>query len=165
MSTFDEDNHKDVCAHFGLTIYYAQVLEHGIVNAMVVCKLSQGPSFTGSDVDPFMDNQFQKTLGKLIKNLRKLMPISNELESSLSTALNKRNWLIHKYFRERISDNLSYKGRQKMISELEETKEYFIRVDNMLEKELLPYMEKFGLTDEMIQVAYTKLVEGTEFER
>lgn len=158
MSTSDEDNHKDVCAHFGLTIYYAQVLEHGIVNAMVICKLSQGSSFTGSDVDPFMDNQFQKTLGKLIKNLRKIMPISHELESSLFTALNKRNWLVHKYFRERVPDNLTYKGRQKMISELEEAKEYFIKVDNMLEKELLPHMEKCGITDEMIQVAYNKLV-------
>lgn len=165
MSTSDEDNHKDVCAHFGLTIYYAQVLEHGIVNAMVVCKLSQGSSFTGSDVDPFMDNQFQKTLGTLIKNLRKLMPISQELENSLSTALNKRNWLVHKYFRERVPDNLTYEGRQKMISELEEAKDFFIKVDKMLDEEMSPFVKKCGLTDEMIQVAYNEIVNGTEFER
>lgn len=165
MSTFDEDNHKDIYAYFGRTIYYAQVLEHGIVNAMAVCKLSQGLSFTRSDIDPFMDNQFQKTLGTLIKNLRKIMPISHELEGSLSIALNKRNWLVHNYFRERATDNLTYEGRQKMIAELERTKKLFIKVDKLLDKEMSPFMKKCGFTDEMMQAAYNEIVEGAGLKR
>jgi len=40
VSEYDEDEHvKEVYARFGLAVYYAQVLEHGLVNALVVLDL------------------------------------------------------------------------------------------------------------------------------
>jgi hypothetical protein len=34
-----DEHHKEVYAHFGLAVFTAQVLEHGIVNALVLCDL------------------------------------------------------------------------------------------------------------------------------
>ena len=35
----EDEQHKEIYAHFGLAIFTAQVLEHGIVNALVCCDL------------------------------------------------------------------------------------------------------------------------------
>lgn len=37
VQSHDEDEHvKEVYARFGLAVYFAQVLEHGLVNALVI---------------------------------------------------------------------------------------------------------------------------------
>ena len=37
----NEDEHtKEVYARFGLAVYYAQVLEHGLVNALTISRLN-----------------------------------------------------------------------------------------------------------------------------
>jgi hypothetical protein len=46
------DQIRDTYAHFGLAMYMAQVLEHGLVNAMVIARafhrLTSTPSWTRS---------------------------------------------------------------------------------------------------------------------
>ncbi len=66
---------KDVYAHYGLAMYLAQCLEHGIVNALLYTKLiPQEKSRAGvtrgfnsvdfeKRFDIFMDEQFELTLG------------------------------------------------------------------------------------------------------
>ena len=65
--TMNEDAQvREVYAHFGLPVYMAQVLEHALVNAMVVARLPQRARVTGSEIDDFMSEQFDAMLGKLI---------------------------------------------------------------------------------------------------
>ena len=77
MGTDTTDEHfKTVYAHFGLAMYLAQVLEHGLVNALVYVDLL--PSRAGkpllrkqweSEYDSFTAGHFQTTLGKMIHSL------------------------------------------------------------------------------------------------
>ena len=61
----NEDEHiREVYAHFGLAVYQAQVLEHGLVNAMVILKFPERNRITRADIDDFMDHEFQKDSGK-----------------------------------------------------------------------------------------------------
>jgi len=66
MEQMLEDDYlvRETYAHFGLAVYWGQVLEHGIVNAMVVLQLPPRSTFTRDDVDAFMDKEFKNTLGK-----------------------------------------------------------------------------------------------------
>ena len=64
------DQIRDTYAHFGLAMYMAQVLEHGLVNAMVIARLASGERLSPADVDSFMDQKFELTLGRLIRDLR-----------------------------------------------------------------------------------------------
>lgn len=66
----DEEQVKDVYAHYGLAMYLAQCLEHGIVNALVILRLPEKEKHTRHDIDEFMEGRFQKTLGTLIKHLK-----------------------------------------------------------------------------------------------
>src|SRR5258707_9358823 len=97
---------KEVYARFGLAVYFAQVLEHGIVNALLIVSLIPSrrhlvPSIEewAAEVDAFTGRHFEDTMGRLIKSLRSVTTLGVGLEVLLRDALGKRNWLVHDYFR------------------------------------------------------------------
>ena len=109
MNENSKDEHvKTVYAHFGLALYLAQVLEHGLANALMYAELL--PRRAGKPVlrkqweaefDGFMNQQFEQTLGRLIRGLGKTTPVPTDLEDLLTDALKTRNFLAHHFFRER----------------------------------------------------------------
>lgn len=113
---YDEDDdtgehHKSVYAHFGAAVYYAQCLEHGLVNALVYLDLIPNHPRPVHSVeewqqsfDGFMGRQFDNTLGQLIRQLSSVATILTQLQSKLADALRLRNWLAHDYFRERATE-------------------------------------------------------------
>lgn len=153
----DEET-RDIYAHFGLSIYLAQCLEHGIANALAIADLiprsvRERPSREKwyAAFDDFMGSKFQATLGRLTGELREIAPISPELETVLADALRKRNWLAHHYFRERAEAFVTKTGRTAMAQELQEAQELFLRADKLLYDELRPLRNRFGLTDETLE--------------
>lgn len=156
MSDDSADEHvKTVYAHFGLALYLAQVLEHGLANALMCTELL--PRRAGKPVprkeweaefDMFMDQQFEQTLGRLIRGLKNATSVPTELEELLTDALKTRNFLTHHFFRERAEVYMSRDGREKMIHELERAQRLFEAADEKLLETVKPLREKFGLTDE-----------------
>ena len=78
----EEEQTRDVYAHFGLALYLAQVLEHGIVNAMVAARLPYRSGVTRGDIDAFMGDQFEKPLGRLIGALGEHIAVPDTLYTS-----------------------------------------------------------------------------------
>jgi hypothetical protein len=164
----EADEHvKEVYAHFGLAIYLAQVLEHGLAVAFLYLDLM--PASIGkirsreewmSRMDAFMDRHFETTLGKMIRNLAVVTSVPSDLEQLLKLALEKRNWLVHDYFRERAEAFMSESGRERMLHELVEAQELFSAADERLGDVVKPMRLKLGFTDEKLAVAlaeYTKM--------
>lgn len=155
----DKDDHvKTVYAHFGLAIYLAQVLEHGLANAMMSAELL--PQRAGKPVsrkqweaefDVFMDQQYQQTLGRLIRALKNATSVPSDLEGLLTEALEKRNFLAHHYFRERAEAFMSWQGRENMIEELRSAQKLFDEADARLTQVAKPLRERYGLTDERLR--------------
>lgn len=162
----DEDlHHKEVYAHFGLAIYGAQVLEHGIVNALVYCdlipknaKAVKNKEEWTSLFDAFMDGHFEKTLGRMIKMLKTVFPITPEFDEQLAESLALRNYLAHHYFKDRIHLFLTVDGREEMISELSRAHDIFSKTDHQLETLVKPIRERYGFTDEVLQKAYAEFI-------
>jgi hypothetical protein len=153
------DEHvREVYAYFGLAVYRSQVLEHGIVNAMVILRLSQRNQFTKTDIDAFMDRQFENTLGKLIRTLRTEMTLPIELEDLLARALTMRNWLCHDYFRESAVEFLRPTGRDRMIEELKAAHDLLSKADKCLESAVQPIADQFGWTEAAFQAGYEALL-------
>ena len=158
MEENSSDQIKTVYAHFGLAIYFAQVLEYGLANALMCSELL--PRRAGKPVprkrweqefDSFMEQQFKHTLGKLIRLLNSATPVPADLEDILETALIKRNILTHHYFRERAEAFLSHHGREQMIAELREAQIVFERADNRLNQIVELFLEKYGMTAEKLK--------------
>lgn len=166
MYEHDEDEHvKEVYARFGLAVYFAQVLEHGLVNALVILDLipsrrhlARSRDQWGAEVDAFMDRHFQATMGRMMKNLRDMTQVDADLEQLLHDALNKRNWLVHDFFRERATQFMSAEGRGQMLREVAECRDLFQSADKALEAIVEPLRKKAGITDELLEREYGRML-------
>jgi hypothetical protein len=154
---------KEVYARFGLALYCAQVLEHGIVNSLVVVDLilsrrhlARSKAEWEASVDAFMGLHFDHTMGKLMYDLRSVSKIPTDLDDLFKRALRKRNWLTHKFFRERATEFLTATGRDQMLTEVDECRDLFKAADEALEHVVKPLRSAAGIT---AQSARTKSVE------
>ena len=166
MSFSTEDEHvKTVYAHFGLAMYLAQCLEHGLANALIYLDLipRKAKSVRTKQewieaFDSFMGRNFEKTLGALIRSLRDLTVIPPELGDKLTQSLKLRNWLAHHFFRERAAEFASFSGRDSMIRELKAAQELFETTDDLLDSTIELVRTKYGFTDEKVAQIYTEFV-------
>lgn len=162
----DEDEQvKEVYARFGLAVYYAQVLEHGLVNALVILGLIPSRRHLvgsaqewGAEVDAFMDRHFDSTMGRMMNDLRSVADVPVDLESMLRRALGKRNWLAHDFFRDRAQEFMSAPGRAVMLLEVDECRQLFHHADVRLEAVVAPLRRKAGMTDDMLEAEYHRML-------
>ena len=166
----DKNEHvKNVYAHFGLAMYFVQVLEHALANTMVSAELlprrTERPvpkKEWEAEFDAFMNEQYQQTLGRLIRALKNGTSVPSDLEGLLTEALEKRNYLTHHYFRERAEAFMSWEGREKMIEELQGAQKLFTDADARLTAVERPLREKYGLTDERLRPGEEKYFRSIE---
>lgn len=154
---YDDEQTRDVYAHYGLSMYLAQTLEHGIVNALVILRLPEKDKYTRQDIDEFMEGRFQKTLGALLKHLKSEVTLPPDLKSTLTKALNRRNYLAHHYFREKAESFVTRNGRAQMLQELQVDQRLFERADEQLEQALTPLRVKHGVTNSVYEAEYKRM--------
>lgn len=142
-----DDLVRDTYAHFGLAMFQAQVLELGIVNAMVVARMPERDRLTRNEIDQFMERQFKQTLGRLLHELSKYTELPRDLAQLLARALEQRNWLAHEYFRIRAEDFMTERGCLRMIGELGEAQALFKNAADLLDESLRAVRERFGVSD------------------
>jgi hypothetical protein len=140
------------------------VLEHGIVNALVILELipsrrhlARSADEWESDVGAFMDRHFKATMGRMMKTLRDVTRVDNDLEQRLSEALRSRNWLAHDFFRERAVEFMSAPGRAQMIAEVDRCRDLFLSAAEQLEDTVAPLRRQAGLTDELLAQEYARM--------
>ena len=153
---------RETYAHFGLAMYQAQVLEHGVVNAMVYARMPERNRITRDDIDAFMGRQFENTLGVLLRDLRKCVAVPPDLVDALAKALRIRNRLAHEYFRERAAIFMTNDGCLAMIEELQGWQTVFADVGARLGDVVRPIGERFGITAEALAAECEKMVAEAE---
>jgi len=147
---------REVYSRYGLAMYFAQVLEHSIVNTLMMMRLM--PTITDfSDrqaweeaFDEFFDQQFGKTFGNMLRELETTNALPQDITNQLRLAKFERDYLAHKFFRENAQEMMSPLGRTQMVCRCEQSIELFQVADERLEEFAAPYREKSGLTDEKV---------------
>ena len=145
----DEGDHiKEVFAHFGLALYLAQCLEHGIVNALLRLDLPSAARIrTGDDpprtrdeayeiFDTYQAEQFEKTMGNLIKQLQTVAPLPDHVVTTIINSKKRRDLLAHRFFRERAAEFVTFDGRDAMLEELMRDQRLFEEADAALSAHL-----------------------------
>ena len=151
---YDDEQTRDVYAHYGLAMYLAQTLEHAIVNALVILRLPEKEKFTRQDINEFLEGRFQITLGALLKHLKSEISFPPDLESVLVEALYRRNYLAHHYFRERAETFVTRNGSTQMLQELQCDQRLFEKADEQLGKAMKPLRLIHGVTDSAYEAEY-----------
>jgi hypothetical protein len=164
----ESDEIKEVYARFGLAVYFAQVLEHGIVNALVSLDLipnrrkhARTPEEWSAIVDGFMSRHFEKTMGRMLHELRLVTLVPSDLEGLLRDALRRRNRLAHGFFRVHAEDFMNSSGRAAMVAEVNECRAVFEAADNRLDEIVAPLRRSAGITDEDIAREFEAMVAKT----
>lgn len=147
---------REVYARYGLAMFQAQVLEHGMVNAMLVLSLLPTIRTFKDDAaweaafDRFYDVELAKTFGNMLNRLEPLDGFPPDLLTRLRAAKLQRDHLAHRFFREHDIDFMTADGRTKMIAECENIIVLFRDLDRKVEAFAKPERERFGITDEWI---------------
>jgi hypothetical protein len=152
LEEYEENEHsKESYAYFGLAVYYSQVLEHQLVNMIVLLKRSQGLIPTEDDYEALYQRKFSNTLGQLINEIKQLFQLKTEDIEELKEILRQRNFIVHEYFKEKINLTFTKTGRNILINELGD----FITRLKIMDQKLIEYSNeiflKFGITDEVLE--------------
>jgi hypothetical protein len=162
---------KEIYAHFGLAFYISNVLEHGIVNALLFLDTFQDPQrCTNREqwenlIDKHFDDSFKMTLGQLKKRLVIHKDKFSQLDAivpELEKCLLERNFLAHHFYREYAQHWFSSNGRAEMVERLEAAREFFHATDRKLEAIIQPLMGKYGFTDEVFEKFYAEMLTEAE---
>lgn len=147
---------REVYSRFGLAMYMAQVLEHGMVNALLVLRLlptmREHADRTSWDeaFDRFYDAELAKTFGNIVRALESAA-IPPDMLDRLRAAKVHRDRLAHRFFREHDLDFMTRAGRTKMIAECEDLVELFGSLDKDLDALVAPERTRVGITPEWIE--------------
>lgn len=147
---------REVYARFGLAMYQVQVLEHGIVNAIVALTLfKERASYSTKErwweaIDERFQQELGQTFGNLLKRLILIPEVSETLVEHLRAAKEPRDILAHRFFRLHADDFMHGAGRRKMIAWCEDQIITFRKLDDQLEQLYSDSLEAAGVTKEWL---------------
>ncbi len=157
----ESDEIREVYAHFGLAIYLAQLVEQSLVNLMIASRLPRRLTITRGEIEALEGRLYERTLGRLIDELRRDIAVSEALDRDLRRALDTRNRLAHGYFRERIGELTTPAGRVQLIEELDGACALFEGADRTLTETYTPLLWTHGISEETVRAEMDRLL-GTE---
>ena len=127
----EEEEIREVYAHYGLAMYLAQNLERGL--AMVLALMSHSDRRTAWDWEAQLAQHYESTMGTLVGRFTaQYLAQEPVLTASLSVANDHRNELAHHYFWDRGLQFCSAQGRMDMLSELKQIQRNFRQLDDAL---------------------------------
>ncbi len=142
---------REVYAAYGLCMFMCQAIETDLA-LLIAGVYGPGPrKITKSQFDELLQSYQEKTMGQVIRDLKKT-PISVELLTELeNSVLKKRNWLAHSYFWYRAGHFNSDAGRQFMLDELRELTARFELINEKTTAICQEYRKSLGITDEIFE--------------
>lgn len=144
----DAYQRREVFAHYGAAMLYAQVLEQGLVNALTFAQTATHQAGTQQLFDFNFGANLSVTMGRLLHRIKPFLGDDMELVDELTGALELRNRLAHSFWVEHDRNFLSFAGRERMMAEAIAAQETFQAVDERLTPVLNRYLGGLGITPE-----------------
>lgn len=127
-----DEQHKEVYAYFGLAIYYSQVLEHQLLNMLLLANTINEEITVNKDYEKCFYSISNKTLGKLIKHINKYYCLRLIDRKKLESLLKRRNYLAHHYFKDNIGLFATESGRMILIKYFDDFTTEMISMDQIM---------------------------------
>jgi hypothetical protein len=151
-----EDQVRDVYSFYGLAMYWVQCLEQRIFIHLIFLDFFpnnvnsfQNSTKWASDFAAYEEKELAKTRGRLFQKLKDEGQPTKTVNSLLSVARKKRNWLTHSYFSQFSVELTMQTGRSQMITELQAMIKMFRQVTAKLDNITMRIARRYDYTDEM----------------
>ena len=153
---------KEAYARFGLAYYHSECLHKTLCHICALASSQDSKDLTRPRVEEKLAYAYSLTLGQVKDEIKELIP--EELFSQLDEGVERRNFLAHHFWFERIHLMLSPTGLNQIFRELDEYSSLFQRLDEMASIHLDVQRRKLGLTDEMLQACLDEIISGKPME-
>jgi len=153
----DDDQTREVYAKYGLAMYLAQVIEHGLANLVLYAGTFHRIVTDETHVDALLDEMFSKTMGGQLHAVLGLIEFSEDQIERLQQVQKKRNMLAHSFWRERVGKTGSQAGRNDLLAELDAICEEFGTVNTEMDWMAMALMGLQGITPEMFRAEVEQL--------
>jgi len=151
----EDENGKSrlIYAYFGLAIYFSQVLEETFSIMLWTDKIFKKKVKTNSEVNEIIDviENSKKTMGVFINEVKQSYCLTEKIATDLKTILEKRNYIVHKYFKIEIQKSFSDIGRKEMLKYFGDFIDQTKSIDSELNNYYSIYTDKLGLTNQKIE--------------
>jgi hypothetical protein len=141
----DGSRQKETYARYGLAMYYAQVFEHGLVNAIVLARQINGRITDVTDWDRAFEAEFRRRSSDLARRVGSYSGLDDIDRELLRCAVAERNRLAHRFFRDHSEDALSVVGMQRMLDDADNARDLFGRADAVCERLCDEAMNQLGI--------------------
>lgn len=165
---FDEVQIREVYSRYGLAMYMAQVLEHGMVNAAIVMgtlpTMRSHPDEASwhATFDRAYENGLALTYGNMLRQLEAIAEFPRPLLDRARAAKEDRDVLAHRFFRQNDLAFMNPAGRTAMIAECEERVELFKSLAEDIDAFIAPIQAKHGISQEWIERAMEQSLEDAK---
>jgi len=156
----DEERDREMYALFGHCVYNFQLLEHQLMNMIMVYYKSRNTTLDENEYDMLFKNYSDKTMGKLIGKVVSLYSLERGKKKVLLQINKKRNFFVHHYFKNRNIKLFNENGRIEIINEINEVDDLVIDMDKYLTHITKPLTETLGITDDYINAGVKLMKEG-----
>ena len=150
---------KDVYTRFGLAAYFGQCFEAGLCTLLLLDARMKGEVASVAEIDALELAHQKKTMGKLIKALQSRTQLPANAEAAMKLALDYRNFLNHRFFRERALDFMSVDGCRRMLAELECIQAVIQKADELCKPLCMALFQFLRIGPEVIEAEYAALME------
>ncbi len=143
MLDSEEGQLNAVFACFGSAAQHGQLFEQGLTRFLMVCSKAGLVSISNIDTTNKM------TMGQLFREVRKHVTIiDNWVEEDFLTAIQQRNFLIHRFFLERSAQLRSSSGRVELLNELVSMELNLDRCHTLINAMRIAMCRTLGITDD-----------------
>jgi uncharacterized protein with HEPN domain len=160
LTALEEYNHEDengksrlIYAYFGLAIYFSQVLEETFSIMLWTDKIFKKKVKTNQEVNEIIDafENSKKTMGVFINEIKQSYSLSENIAIDLKSVLEKRNYIIHKYFKIEIQKFFTDIGKKEMLEYFGNFIDEVKKIDSELNNYYSKYTDRMGLTKQRIK--------------
>lgn len=160
MSEPNEELIKEVYARFGLAYYHSECLHRELGNTYSFLTFWNSSHITTHRAEEKMAYAYSLTLGKLVDELKSLL--SEDLYKRLDFAVEKRNFLAHHFWYERIHKMYTEDGILSLIDELAELASLFDSLDEEVQAYFSGRWEELGITPDLLKTILEQMVASGE---
>lgn len=157
---------REVYAHFGVAIYFCQVIEAALVNYLLLLRRAKTAEHEIAEikVDDLFAELFGHTLGRNINAVKRILGENGDwvLADQMADILKLRNELVHHWMRTRAMLQGTSENRLTMIDELESVTIKLQDADRALGERTQAMLAKVGLPDGFIEGEYQRLKDLAE---
>ncbi len=152
------DDIKEVYAQFGLAYYHAEVLHRGLCNLYTISQITPSRLVSRYRLEEHLRFSSEMTLGRLLEQMETILPVP--LSEQLKLALERRNFLAHHFWYERIHLTATQNGVETMLLELSRDISLFKELDLEVDKLNAPLQQKTWMKPELFEAALNDLKNG-----